>query len=97
MNKIIKRIIIGITILIAAFGIFIGIDYNRLKNSKIYTKPIITIGEEEFETTSRFGIIYYGLGYSVMYYDIGNKSITSGYGTKIFLFNSIQIWLDEVQ
>ena len=46
MNKIIKRILIGI-IIIAMLGIYITVDCIKLKNSEVMTKPIITLKEKD--------------------------------------------------
>lgn len=91
-----KTTLIVLGTLVVIYIGFVTVDCLRLKNSKISTKPVITISKELAENK----ITYYGLGYYVQYYiDIveteNNGTILKearGYGAEFRLFNKILIW-----
>ena len=93
-NKIMWIIILAI-ILIGYMG-YVVTDSIRLRNSKLGTKPIITISEESTEDK----LTYIGIGYSITYYKnidkIEENAMTLieqlGYGAEFRLFNRILIW-----
>lgn len=91
MNKIVKRILIVITILILCLAVFITIDSIRLKNSSRGTKPLITISEKiekiENDNVRLKSTTYYGLGYSIKYYFKSNRA-----GVEFKLFNLFTLW-----
>lgn len=89
-----KKTLIIIVILLIVYTLFVNIDCYRLRNSKRNTRPLITFSIKEYETDSRIGTFYSGLGYTVEYYNIKN---TMGYGTNIKLFNIITLFGVEAQ
>ncbi len=72
------------------------VDCFRLRDSKIGTKPFITLNKQL--TQNR--ITYYSLGYHIQYYtdiiETENNGIilkeAKGYGAEFRLFNKILIW-----
>ena len=96
MNKILKRILIVLGIVIICYISFVTVDCIRLKNSKRGTKTLITISE--YETDSRTG--YKGLGYTIEYYvdkdeqKEGDMTYINvyGYGAEFRLFDKIMVW-----
>ena len=93
MKKKIMIISLILISLISVYFITVVIDCNRLKFSKIGTKPLITLNEKTADET----MTYNGLGYSVIYrYKCDNKSddfiLCKGKSSSFMLFNKIKIW-----
>lgn len=61
--KKIKKIIVWIVVVIAIYATLCIVECLRLKNSEMYTKPLITLSENTEHNHAK----YYGLGYSVEY------------------------------
>lgn len=82
--------------LIVLYISYVSIDCIRLRNSKIGTKPFITISEKNIGNR----ITYNGVGYLITYYKDTNVSAGKdgvsieqlGYGVEFRLFNKILIW-----
>ena len=94
MNKIIKPILIVIVVMITCWTILIAVDYIRFKNSATDIKPLITISKADDGMPYHDNTIYYGLGYSIQYYNIEN---TTAHGASFKLFNIIKVWGWEAQ
>lgn len=63
-----KNIIIFFFLLILVYGIFVFVDYTRLKNSDFDTKPLIVLKTNvSLPNESNNYVEYIGLGYSVKY------------------------------
>ncbi len=88
LRKIVIDVIIGLLLI---WGIFVRIDYIRLKEKYgLSIKPLITIYTKEYKNEDKEGIIYTGLGYSIHYYRRKTNSM-GGYGVVYKLFN-ISLW-----
>lgn len=93
MKKILKKILILVIIVIALWAIYITVDCVRLKNSTIYTRPLISISENvDMEATT-----YTGLGYTVSY-ALNNDNFLEGEpdtgrnDAEFRVFGKILIW-----
>jgi len=95
-----KKVLITIGIIILCFTCYITIDCIKLRNSKIGTKPLITL---DYNITKN-GYRFTGLGYTIDYYI--DETITqeydvtlvgiNGYGAEFRLFGKILIcaWVE---
>lgn len=88
-----KKIIIIIITILVLYIAYVTVDCIRLKNSKIDTKPLITISEPDYDN----GTKYVSLGYSIAYYqdsyvDVDGNTKIKGYGAEFRLFDSILVW-----
>ena len=96
MNRIVKDIFIAILIVIILWAIFVTIDCIRLRNSRCYTPPIISVKQE----ANLQKLSYTGLGYTIDYIlnqtlDYNNGVSLHGIGTvgaEFRLFGKILIW-----
>ncbi len=87
-RKIVISVIIGVLLI---WGIFVRIDYIRLKQRGYnHSKPLITIHTKEYKNEDKEGVIYTGLGYSIQYYQRKTNSM-GGFGVIYKLFN-IYVW-----
>lgn len=93
MKKNVKITLIVVASIVLVYGLFVTLDCIRLKNSKIGTKPLIVLSQEN----SSDKLIYNGLGYKVVYYT-NEKRISSDliiaeiYGSEFRLFDTFLIW-----
>jgi len=95
MNKTIKIISIILAVIVLVYLTFVTIDVIRLRNSKLGTKPVITVSEKVEDNK----VIYSGLGYNVKYYVDKTTDIVNdmeyigiyGYGVEC-RFLGILIW-----
>lgn len=99
MNKKVKIILIVLAIIALAYLVFVTIDVIRLRNSKLGTKPVVTISEKVEDNK----VIYSGLGYNVKYYVNKTTDIVNdteyigiyGYGAECrFLGFLIWAWVE---
>lgn len=61
-------------VVFCVYLLFVFIDFSRLKNSERGTKPLICIKEEVEEYSQK----YWGLGYSVKYYEVVEEEQRDG-------------------
>lgn len=86
MDRIIRRIALWITVIVAVFSLYVIIDCIRLKGADSCTKPFLTLSEEYRDES----VTYNGLGYKVVYkiseYD--NRC----YGAEFYVFDDFMAW-----
>ena len=98
MRRILRNILIAISIVVLLWIIFVTIDCLRLRNSKYYTYPLINLKQE----ANLERVTYTGLGYTVSYiqnkeiiYIPGSGNVANGIGAcgaEFKLFGKILIW-----
>lgn len=69
MNKVLKKVIIVLAVIIIVWLTFVTIDAIRLRNAKYYTYPLLTLKQD----ANLERVTYTGLGYTISY--IQNKTI----------------------
>lgn len=95
MKKKVKIILLLVVVVILAYLIFVTIDVIRLRNSKLGTKPLITLSESVEDNN----VVYTGFGYNIKYYVDKTNEITNdteyigicGYGVEC-RFLGVLIW-----
>lgn len=93
MNKILKKILVVVIIVLILWAIYITIDCIRLKNSEFNTHPLINLGE----SVDMESITYTGLGYTISY-ALNNDNFLEGEpdtginDAEFKLFGLIPIW-----
>lgn len=85
MDKLVRRIALGVAIVVSIFGLYLIIEFIRLTGADDVTKPLITISEEITDDRVK----YDGLGFEVVY-KIGNSDRC--YGEEVWLFGKILVW-----
>lgn len=86
MDRIIRRLALWITVIVAVFALYVIIDCIRLKGAEAYTKPFVTISEEH----SGGKVTYNGLGYKIVYRisEYNDKC----YGAEFYVFDDFMAW-----
>jgi len=93
LNRILKKILITVAILIAFWAIFVIIDCIRLKNATMDTLPFISLKKNvDMEAKT-----YVGLGYTVSYAHnndnlLEDETDTGRNDAEFRLFGKILIW-----
>lgn len=84
MDKILRRVALGITIIVSLFCLYVTIDCIRLHDSVDFTKPLITISEEIAEDS----VTYNGIGYKIVY-DVGSTGCN---GANLYVFDNFFVY-----
>lgn len=86
MDRIVRRIALWITVIVAVFAIYVIIDCIRLRGADSCTKPLVTFSEEYKDES----VTYTGLGYKVVYRI--SEDDKRCYGAEFYMFNSFLAW-----
>lgn len=84
MDRVVRRIALWITVIVAVFALYVIIECIRLTSVGTYAKPFLTFSEE-YEGDR---VTYNGLGYKVVYSIYDNRC----YGAAFYVFDDFLVW-----
>ena len=86
MDRIVRRIALWITVIVAVFALYVTVDCIRLRGTDACTKPFLTLSEEYQGER----VTYNGLGYKVVYRI--SESDNQCYGAEFYVLDDFLAW-----